>query len=66
LINTKEFFQLRTTSDNNRTTVESLELKLRNGRAEYEVLKTSHVATLAEFESYKVRATLNENIDMAQ
>ncbi|KAK3726904.1 hypothetical protein QZH41_016698, partial [Actinostola sp. cb2023] len=47
--------QLRTTIEHNKHTVESLDVKLKNARSEYEATKISQDATLAEFESYKTR-----------
>lgn len=48
------FSQLRSSTESNKRSVESLEAKLTKMKAEWESSKLAHEATRAEFESYKV------------
>ena len=52
------FSQLRSSTESNKRSVESLETKLSKIKAEWESSKLAHEATRAEFESYKVRYTV--------
>jgi len=47
--------QLRSSTESNKRSVETLEAKLTKMKAEWESSKLAHEATRAEFESYKVR-----------
>lgn len=49
------FSQLRSSTESNKRSVETLEAKLTKMKAEWESSKLAHEATRAEFESYKVR-----------
>lgn len=52
--------QLRSSTESNKRSVETLEAKLTKMKAEWESSKLAHEATRAEFESYKVGYSAEE------